>query len=32
MGIKRKNQVSHRAKALDKFKKFLDSQKQKKEI
>lgn len=26
MGTKRKNQISHRAKALEKFKKFLDSQ------
>lgn len=26
MGTKRKNQISHRARALEKFKKFLDSQ------
>lgn len=32
MGHDRKNELSHRRKALDKLKKFLDSQKQKKEI
>lgn len=30
MGIKRKNKISHRGKALDKFKKFLDGQKKEK--
>lgn len=30
MGMKRKNKISHRGKALDKFKKFLDSQKKEK--